>query len=367
MFKIALRNLMQEKTRLFISVGGVAFSVLLMITLQGLSLGFSNVLGQYFTTVPTDFWVARANSGNIMDPSFVPLSVGPQLKSIDGVASAQPFNMQSLTTSINGKDSQVYLIASDPTNNIGVPTKVSGGKAVPAQGEIVIDRVIAKSNKVKLGDTLTFNGRRLKVVGFSEGTYLLAGSFAFINKQDAANIYALPETTNYWLVHLKQGANAASVESTINRIPGITAHTKDHFVKINVDVVRSIITPVFGALVVLGALIGTAVIGLTIFTSTIEKSKEYGILKAIGLKNLQLYVIVLEQSLIAAVIGFVLGTVLAYAFSPLITSAVPQFITQLRLFDVAWIFVLTMFMAIVASYIPMRRLNKIDPAEVFRA
>jgi putative ABC transport system permease protein len=367
MFKIALRNLLQEKTRLIISVGGVAFSVLLMITLQGLSLGFSNVLGQYFTTVPTDFWVARANSGNIMDPSFVPLSVGPQLKSIDGVAGAQPFSMQSLTTSINGKDSQVYLIASDPTNNIGVPTKVSDGKAAPAQGEIVIDRVIAKSNKVKLGNTLTFNGRRLKVIGFSEGTYLLAGSFGFINKQDAASIYALPGTTNYWLVRLKPGTNVSTVKAAINQIPGVTAHTKDHFVKINIDVVRSIITPVFGALVVLGALIGTAVIGLTIFTSTIEKAKEYGILKAIGLKNRQLYVIVLEQALIAAVIGFVFGAALAYGLSPVITSAVPQFITQIRLFDVAWIFVLTMLMAVAASYVPMRRLNKIDPAEVFRA
>lgn len=366
MFTIAIRNLFQEKTRLFISVGGVAFSVLLMIVLQGLSIGFSNVLGQYFTTVPTDFWVARANTGNIMDPSFVPLSVGPRLKSIAGVASAKPYGMQSLTTSFNGKDSQVYLIASDPANDIGVPLRVSEGIAVPAQGEIVIDRIIAKSNKVKLGATLTFNSHRLKVVGFSEGTYLLAGSFAFISKQDATSIYALPGTTNYWLVRLSPGANAATVKATINQIPGVTAHTKDHFVKINIDVVKSIVTPVFRALVVLGALIGTAVIGLTIFTSTIEKAKEYGILKAIGLKNRQLYMVVLEQALVAAVIGFIVGTALAYALNPLIATAVPQFVTQIRLFDVVWIFGLTMLMAVVASYIPMRRLNKIDPAEVFK-
>lgn len=182
MFNLALRNLMQEKTRLFISVGGVAFSVLLMIPLQGLSIGFSNVLGQYLTTVPTDFWVARANFGNVMDPSTVPLSVGPQLKSIDGVAGAEPFGMQSLTTSFNGKDSQVYLIASDPPNDIGLPSRESEGKAVPAQGEIVIDRIIAKSNKVQLSDTISFHGYQLKVVGFSEGTYLLAGSLAFFNK-----------------------------------------------------------------------------------------------------------------------------------------------------------------------------------------
>lgn len=108
-------------------------------------------------------------------------------------------------------------------------------------------------------------------------------------------------------------------------------------------------------------------IGLTIFTSTIEKAKEYGILKTIGLKNRQLYVIVLEQALTAAVIGFGLGATLAYALSPVITNAVPQVITQIRLFDLAWIFILTMLMAVAASYVPMRRLNKTDPAEVFSA
>jgi putative ABC transport system permease protein len=150
-------------------------------------------------------------------------------------------------------------------------------------------------------------------------------------------------------------------------MPEVNAHTKDHFVQVNVNLVKDIVTPVFGALVVLGALIGIAVIGLTIFTSTIEKAKEYGILKAIGFTNGKLYAIVLEQALIAAIFGYAVGAVLALALNPLLTSAVPQFITQIRPIDTAWIFAVTIVMAVIATYIPMRRLNKIDPAEVFKA
>jgi len=102
MLFLARKNLFQEKTRLLISVGGVAFSVLLMILLQGLNVGFSNILGQYLESVPTDLWVASANTGNIMDPSFLPPTLGQRLKNIDGVASAQPFGMQNITTSVNG-------------------------------------------------------------------------------------------------------------------------------------------------------------------------------------------------------------------------------------------------------------------------
>lgn len=368
MFSIALKNLTQEKTRLLISIGGVAFSVLLMILLQALNVGFSNVLGQYLGSVRTDMWVASANTGNIMDPSFLPPTLGQQLKKIDGVASAQPFGMQNVTASVNGKDLAFYMIAYDSSTDIGKPSKVSEGSATPGEGEIVVDRIIAKSNKIKIGDKIPFADKKLKVVGLSEGTFILSTSFAFINKADASDIYTLPTTTNYWLVSVTPGTDVKKVQSAINsQIPDVNAHTKGHFVQVNVDLVKDIVTPVFGALVVLGALIGIAVIGLTIFTSTIEKAKEYGILKAIGFTNGKLYIIVLEQALIAATVGYAVGAVLALGLNPLLTGAVPQFITQIRPIDMAWIFAVTIVMAVIATYIPMRRLNKIDPAEVFKA
>lgn len=368
MIFLARKNLFQEKTRLFISIGGVAFSVLLMILLQGLNVGFSRVLGQYLASVPTDLWVASANTGNIMDPSFLPPTLGQRLKNIDGVASAQPFGMQNVTTSVNGKDLAFYMVAYDPSTSVGKPSKVSEGSATPGKGEIIVDRIVAKSNKIKVGDSIPFADKKLEVVGLSEGTFILSTSFAFINRADASEIYTLPTTTNYWLVSATPGTDVQKVQSAINsQIPDVNAHTKGHFVQVNVDLVKDIVTPVFGALVVLGALIGLAVIGLTIFTSTIEKAKEYGVLKAIGFKNRQLYAVVVQQALIAAALGFIVGAALAYVLNPIIVNAVPQFVSQLRLFDIAWIFGITVVIAIVSSYIPMRRLNKIDPAEVFKA
>lgn len=367
MLFLAFKNLTQERTRLLISIGGVAFSVILMIVLQGLNVGFSNVLGQYLSKVQTDLWVSKANAGNIMDPSFLPLSMRAELEKIDGVASVKPFGMQSLTTNINGKDKQFYLISYDAASEAGKPLRVSEGKAAPDPGEIVIDRIVAKSNKVNIGDTLLFGGKQLKVAGFSEGTYILSTSFGFVNAEDA-KIYGVPGTTNYWLVDVKPGVDVAAVQSAIDaRIPTVTAHVRGHFVQVNVEVIKQIVNPVFGALVVLGAIIGTAVIGLTIFTSTVEKAKEYGILKAIGLRSKQLYIIVFEQALVTAVFGYILGVILALTLNPLLVSLVPQFITEIRAVDLEWIFAVTILMAAVATYIPIRRLNKIDPAEVFKA
>lgn len=62
MFRIAWRNLVQEKTRLAISVGGVAFSVTLIIVLAGLYQGWSNKIGEYIRTVPADVWVMQSGT-----------------------------------------------------------------------------------------------------------------------------------------------------------------------------------------------------------------------------------------------------------------------------------------------------------------
>jgi putative ABC transport system permease protein len=65
--------------------------------------------------------------------------------------------------------------------------------------------------------------------------------------------------------------------------------------------------PIVSVLVVIGFVGGVAVIGLTIYTATMEKSREYGVLKALGASNGRLYRIVSHQALISGVLGYILG------------------------------------------------------------
>ncbi|WP_353748366.1 FtsX-like permease family protein [Paenarthrobacter sp. YL] len=77
----------------------------------------------------------------------------------------------------------------------------------------------------------------------------------------------------------------------------------------NTNIVRDTFLPIILVLLLIGIAVGMTVIGLTIFTSTIEKAREYGVLKAIGVSNRQLYTVVVEQAVTAAVLGYLLGRV----------------------------------------------------------
>ncbi|MFX1821279.1 FtsX-like permease family protein [Pseudarthrobacter sp. CC4] len=368
MLFLAVKNLVQEKTRLLISVGGVAFSVLLIMSIQGLYQGWSNKIGEYIRTVPADYWVTQSGATDMFHtPSVVPLTVRDFLTGIDGVASAKPFSGRRVAFAHNGKDINLYVIADDTENGVGAPARVVEGATVPGRGEIIIDQVVARSQGIRIGDTIPLAGRTLTVTGYSEGGYILSFSFAFTTREDAESILQLPGATNFFLVTLRDGTDAGEVATRIEANPAVDAITKDRFVDNNTNIVRDTFLPIILVLLFIGIAVGMTVIGLTIFTSTIEKAREYGVLKAIGVSNRQLYTVVVEQALTAAVLGYAVGAALGLAVSAAAGNYVPEFITETRWLDAAWIFAVTLIMAVVSSLIPVRRLARIDPAEVFRS
>jgi putative ABC transport system permease protein len=78
-------------------------------------------------------------------------------------------------------------------------------------------------------------------------------------------------------------------------------------------------------MVAIAFLVGTLV-GLVIYTATIERQREYGVLKAIGARNGLLYRTVTTQALIAAGVGSILGVALAFGLAQLIMTSQPQFL-----------------------------------------
>ncbi|MDP4038727.1 MAG: hypothetical protein Q8P54_02045, partial [bacterium] len=136
MFLIAFRNLIQEKTRLLISIGGVAFSVLLIMILQGLYQGWNFKMGEYIRTIPADFWIEQTGGKDMFHSiSILPASAKSQIEQIDGVASAKPFSGRRIAFETNGKEIIIYLVGYDNQTGAG-PVKVVQGKSNLANGEI---------------------------------------------------------------------------------------------------------------------------------------------------------------------------------------------------------------------------------------
>jgi putative ABC transport system permease protein len=150
-------------------------------------------------------------------------------------------------------------------------------------------------------------------------------------------------------------------------VPGSEAHTAADFSRATRDLVSQGFLPVVGALVAIGFVVGGAVVALTIYTATIEKARDFGVLKAIGADDGFLYRIVLQQSLTIGAAGTVLGILASALAATLIRQRVPEFVTDLRALDAVAVFVTALLVSTVAALLPARRISRIDPAMVFRA
>jgi putative ABC transport system permease protein len=112
--------------------------------------------------------------------------------------------------------------------------------------------------------------------------------------------------------------------------------------------------------------VGIAITSLTIYTATVERTREFGVMKAIGFNNRDLYKLVMSQSLITGSVGFVFGVLLTLLLSRFIDRVVAQFIIFVRWQDIVGVLVATVVMAMGAAVVPARRVGSVDPAVAFK-
>ena len=363
-FLIAIRNMVGEKGRLAITVGGVAFAVLLILVLIGLYTAWSVQITRFLGSLPADIWIGQKGSRDMSHSvSLLSRDLQAQIEEIEGVTNVTPFVGRQVSFELNGAESRLFLVAVDK-NFLIKPYKVIEGKTLPDSGEIIVDQIYAREENLSIGDTLNISGKKLNIVGISTGGNLLVYSYAFAQETDVREILKFDVFSNYYLV---QGENPKALQSILQeKFPEVAVFNRETFLENNTEIVTDTFLPIIGVLVLIAIAIGTAVIGLTIFTATIEKSNEYGVLKAIGYTNQELFAIVFIQSLVAGFLGFIVGNLLVFIIVPIAETKVSAFIYRSGIKEISLVLAITIFISIVASLIPLRRIMSIDPVKIFK-
>lgn len=369
MWLIARKNLTGEPIRLLMTIGGVAFAFLLILVIVGLYRGFQTRITRYFESIPADLWVAQEGVRDIFhSPSVLPLGLEEKLRAIAGVEDVNRFTFRLIQFDHEGMRLDAMVMGFDTEKDYNGPPTMETGERVPRGAEVVVDRVFARKNRIALGDELELaNASRFKVVGIAKESNLVFNQFFFIPLAEAEALFDMAGRTNFFHIQREAGADLEQVKAAVLELGKLDVIAKDEFIENHRQELLSGFLPILSVLSVIALVIAGAIISLTLYNTTIEKAREYGILKAIGADNRQLFYVVAIQALAAAIGGVALGSALGLLLLPQIEQRVPEFVTAVVGQDLALLSVGAIIVALVAALLPARRLSRIDPAIVFRA
>ena len=196
-----------------------------------------------------------------------------------------------------------------------------------------------------------------------------AGSFFYTTLSKARYYTSFPESkVSTIAVQVKPGFAVDDVVNNINRsVYGIKAWNAEKLRKTTVSyiTISSNIGTSIGSLVIFAVISGFFIIGLTLYSSAVDRIRDYGTLKAIGATNGYITRLILTQSFLFAVTGFIIAMILLEGFRAGVSNAGLVFSYSIR--EYAVLFLVTVFISVGSSlFFSIRTINNVEPAAVFR-
>lgn len=318
-----------------------------------------------------DYIIQPANQFSF---SGMPRTVTDELSKIDGISGVTAMTFVEGQITLADADQQgVFLGGIDPETTQGIfEFDMAEGEITDLKpGTMLVDKAVARDEGVEVGDQVTVlsgSGRSadFTVSAVSDSPALL-GQWT-IHRDDTAKLVAEP--TDFMVgITLDDGVAVDSVRGEILTVmdpyPQMRVQDRDQFTSSLIDSITALLNVIYGLLAVsiVIALIGIA---NTLSLSINERTRELGLLRAMGMTRSQLRSSVRWEAVIVALIGSVLGILLGVFLSWVMVKALAaEGITDFAV-PVTWmvlVAVLAAGLAVVASLWPAYKASKLNVLE----
>jgi putative ABC transport system permease protein len=374
MVSLARKNLLYDRLRFFITVAGVAFAVTLVLVQVGLFMGLLDKSTVTIEHATADLWVTSKNTPNVDFAHTFPETAVLRVRGVPGVERADNLIINFMNIQLpSGTEEGTLVYALEDFAAWNLPWDVRDGRAQDLKRGmyILMDRSAERRfGPFAIGEHREILQRRFKIIGSTAGAAsFTTAPICFMDYRNAQELTALLRgKTTYILVRVQPGADRAAVAAEIRRrLPYNDVYTKAEWARRSRTywIVSTGLGMNMGVTVFLGILVGIVVVAQTLYTSAVEHVKEFGTVKAMGGSNWDIYRILGEQALIAAVLGYGLGGLICLALRPAMARLSLNVLVSGEF--AAAVFLGTVLMCLGAAMLSFRRVADIDPALVFRA
>jgi putative ABC transport system permease protein len=368
---LAKKNLLHDPVRLVVTVAGIAFSVVLIAVQAGLFLGFEQMVSVVIDHVAADIIIMPKATENFDDVSVLSGEERYQALGVNGVGRVERLVVTGAEwRKPDGGTRSVMLLGSDPRTGSLAPWNVSPSDAARliTPGSVIVDTTYTDDLGVnQRGDVAQIDGKPARVVGFTTGIRsFTTAPYVFTALDQAQSYQNAGDAVAYLLVTVSPGADIETVQSELAaRVPTAKVMTLSAFRTQNFHY-WLFTTGAGGALlvgVILGLLVGCAIVGQTLFATTKDHLPEFATLRALGAPSRLIQKVILWQAAMSGAAGYIVGAVIvALVVTGTQATAMSVVVTPLM---AGALFFVTLVMCAIAAQAAIFKVNKIDPATVF--
>ncbi len=359
--KLAASNLFYRKTKAIVSILAVALGIILVTVLVGLADGTLNEYANRIERIGADIILQPPGSSALFAFSggVLPIKLKGKITLLPGVRIVSPVLM---TAGAKVKDAVVLIWGIDAAtyDQVGVGIKILQGRMFQGQYEVVIDTVWASSKNQKVGDTIELLGKTFNIVGMR-----MAGDSGRI-LVPIETLQSLMSTEGKASLFLISATSASAVQPLVARLkkefPGYNPIISATYTQALIDNAMAFKQFVI-VVTALSVVVSFLVILLAMYTSVVERTKEIGILKAIGAGKVFIIRAILLESILLTLIGVGSGYGLSYFTKIWLNHIYPSLTVDLTWHRMLMAGMWAMAGGLIGSLYPAIRASRLDPVE----
>jgi len=366
--RLALANTLFDRARLIATIGGICFSVFLMLLEGSLLVGFIRTSSRLVDASQLDVWISAKGVACFECAAPIPDEIAEFAMGVPGTEAYRRIVYgQAFWKKPSGAGQLVIIVGSEPDRHAQLPS----GTDSFSTDSVVVDRSNVEALAVqRAGDEVEINGQRVRIASITDNFGSFVGfPLVFTTYRTGLELLRYQHDAVHLAgLHLTPGTDAASVRDQLAaRLEEVEVWTSADFSS-SARWYWMIQTGAGGAILLAGLLafiVGTAIVSQTTYAATMENIEEFATLKAMGATRGYIQGVVLHQALLTGITGSLVGLA---ASLPLVHGArgtVPWITTPWWLPLI--IIGLCLVMACLAAVISIRKAVQVEPAKVFRA
>lgn len=326
----------------------------MVIFLSGLANGLARAVSSAVENTNAAYFVVSEDANDLITVSKLDTAVLEEVKK-ETNSQVSPLNIKRMNLNLKGSDEKydVTYFAIDTTGFLN-PEVEEGQQLEETANQIVLDQSY-EDDGVEIGDIVedSATGVEMTIVGFTKDrTYgHIAAGYVSTATYTQIQTEINPTYEEYAQAIVIESDDVASID-----IDGVEVAPRSDIVD-NLPGYASEQTTIRMILWVL-VVVSAAILGVFFYVLTIQKLKQFGVLKAIGMKMSEIAGILLAQMLFLAIVGVMVGNALALGLAALLPASMPFYIEGA---DVTLVSVVFVVIAVASSLLSIVKVAKVDP------